>query len=200
MLNTINAKEKLLCAPITEPAVENCFAAIQEAERLADIIELRLDYFPAEILPKAIAELKTRITGIGKPLILTYRSREQGGMRDLSLADRLLFWRSLPQEIIQAIAFVDFELDLAESLTEDSPAPWSKVICSWHDIEGTPVNLFGIYDRIAATRAAVVKIASQANRIGDCLRLFDLLERKSAGKPIIVLGMGMPGFMTRILA
>ncbi|MBO0722730.1 MAG: shikimate dehydrogenase, partial [Blastocatellia bacterium] len=40
----------------------------------------------------------------------------------------------------------------------------------------------------------------QANRIGDCLRLFDLLERKSAGKPIIVLGMGMPGFMTRILA
>src|SRR5919108_4755248 len=112
----MNSLAKLLCVPITETSVESCFSAIQEAEKLADIIELRLDYFPAEILPRVISELQTRLPRLSKPLIVTFRPREQGGKRELSLEDRQLFWHSLPREIIHAIAFADFELDLAESL------------------------------------------------------------------------------------
>jgi 3-dehydroquinate dehydratase/shikimate dehydrogenase len=44
----------------------------------------------------------------------------------------------------------------------------------------------------------VVKIATEANRIGDCLRIFDLIEHSK--KPVIALAMGMPGVMTRVLA
>jgi 3-dehydroquinate dehydratase / shikimate dehydrogenase len=196
----MESQAKLICVPITETAVEECFAAIQDSERLADIIELRLDYFSAETLPRVIAELQARIPQISKPLIITFRPREQGGRRELSLPERQNFWHSLPQEIIQAMAFADFELDLAESFAEASPIPWSKVICSWHNIEETPATLFEIYDRIAGTRAGVVKIATQVDRIGDCLRLLELIERKRAAKPIIVLGMGMAGLMTRALA
>jgi 3-dehydroquinate dehydratase / shikimate dehydrogenase len=194
------SEAKLLCVPITETSVEGCFSAIQEAERLADAIELRLDYFPAEILPQVISELQTRLPRLGKPLIVTFRPREQGGRRDLSLAERQLFWHSLPREIIQAVAFADFELDLAESLNRNSPVPWDKVICSWHELEGTPADLLDIYQRLATTRAAALKIATQVNRIGDCLRLADLLERKAEARSMIVLGMGMPGFLTRVLA
>jgi 3-dehydroquinate dehydratase / shikimate dehydrogenase len=196
----LDSQARLLCVPITEAAVDKCFAAIQDSEQLADIIELRLDYFSADTLPQVIAELQARIARIGKPLIITFRPREQGGRRALTLQDRQNFWRSLPPEIVRAMSFADFELDLAESFSDSSPIPWSKVICSWHNIEETPAGLLEISERIAATRAAVVKIATQANRIGDCLRLFELIERKSAAKPIIVLGMGMPGLMTRILA
>jgi len=196
----MDSQERLLCVPITETSIERCFAAIQDSERLADIIELRLDCFSADTLPQVIAELQARIAQISKPLIVTFRPREQGGRRDLTLLDRQNFWRSLPQGIVHAMAFADFELDLAESFAEATPIPWSKVICSWHNIEETPAGLLEIYDRIAGTSAAVVKIATQANRIGDCLGLFELIERKSAVKPVIVLGMGMPGLMTRILA
>jgi 3-dehydroquinate dehydratase/shikimate dehydrogenase len=196
----IDSQARLLCVPITETAVDQCFAAIHGSEQLADIIELRLDYFSVDTLPQVIAELQARIAQIGKPLIITFRPREQGGRRAMTLQDRQSFWRGLPQEIVGAIAFADFELDLAESFADTSPIPWSKVICSWHNIEETPAGLLEIYERIAGTRAAVVKIATQANRIGDCLQLFELIERKSAAKPIIVLGMGTAGLMTRILA
>lgn len=199
-LETILSMEKFLCAPITETTVDNCFAAIQEAERLADLIELRLDYFSAETLPLVLAGLKQRSPDGAKPLIITFRPSEQGGRRDLSLEDRRLFWRRFAPEIIDSIAFADFELDLAESFAEGSPISWDKIICSWHDFERTPANLGEIYHRLARTRAAVVKIATQATTIGDCLRLFELLERKAEARPAIILGMGMPGFMTRVLA
>ncbi len=196
----MNSQTKLVCVPITETSVDKCFAAIADSERLADIIELRLDYFSAATLPLVIAELEARIRQISKPLIITFRPREQGGKRDLTLPDRQSFWRNLPPGIVQATAFADFEFDLAEIFAEASPIPWSKIICSWHDVDETPADLFEIYERIAATPAAVVKIATRVNRIGDCLQLIDLIERKSANKPIIVLGMDMPGLMTRVLA
>src|SRR5262245_54573134 len=157
----------LVCVPVTETNPAKFPAAIHEAEQTADAIELRLDYLPAEALPQLIAELRSRIAQIGKPLIFTFRPRQQGGKRDLSLQDRHNFWRGLPPEIINAIAFADFELDLVESFaSEQPPVPWSKVICSWHNFDETPEDLIERFERMARTPAAVVKIATQANRIG----------------------------------
>jgi 3-dehydroquinate dehydratase len=53
---------------------------------------------------------------------------------------------------------------------------------------------------MASTPAAIIKIVMQANRISDCLRLFELLEHAQSKKKVIVLGMGLPGLMTRVLA
>jgi 3-dehydroquinate dehydratase/shikimate dehydrogenase len=190
-----------ICVPITETDVEAFLATTGEAEQTADTIELRLDYLPAEALPQLIAELRSRTAQISKPLIVTFRPREQGGKRDLSLQDRHDFWRSLPPEIINAIAFADFELDLVESLAgEQPPIPWSKVICSWHNFGETPDDLIERFERMARTPAAVVKIATQANRIGDCLRIFEIIERANKPKPVIGLAMGLPGLATRVLA
>jgi 3-dehydroquinate dehydratase/shikimate dehydrogenase len=171
-------KLSLICVPITENSDDAFFASLHEAEQTADAIELRLDYLSAVSLPRVIAELRSRIRQITKPLIFTFRPGGQGGKRDLS-----------------------FEIDLVESFA-DSPPPisWSKVICSWHNFDETPPNLIEQFERIERTPAAVVKIATQANLIGDCLRLFEITERAKQSKPVIVLGMGMPGVMTRILA
>jgi len=191
----------LICIPITETNVEAFLATIREAEQTADAIELRLDYLPGGSLPQLIAELRSRIAQISKPLIITFRPREQGGKRNLTIQDRYDFWRSLPQEIINAIAFADFELDLVESfVSEQPPIPWSKVICSWHNFDETPDDLSERFERMARTPAAVVKVATQANRISDCLRIFEIIERANQPKPVIGLAMGLPGLATRALA
>jgi len=191
----------LICAPITETRVEAFLISIRGAERIADAIELRFDYLPAESLPQLIAELSSQVAHVSKPLILTFRPREQGGKRNLSLQDRRDFWRGLPREIVNSIAYADFEFDLAESFAnERPPMPWEKVICSWHDFTETPHDLIARYELMAVTPAAVVKIATQANRISDCLRVFELIEHSNGKKPVIALAMGLPGLMTRVLS
>src|SRR5262245_41931380 len=123
-----------ICVPITESTFDTFFAELREAEQTADAIELRLDYLSADTLPRVIAELRSQTGQIAKPLIYTFRPLEQGGKRDLSLEDRRNFWRSLPRELIEAISFADFELDLVECFADSPPPiPWSKVICSWHN-------------------------------------------------------------------
>src|SRR5262252_9212986 len=191
----------LICAPITEVNPDSFLATIPEAERIADAIELRFDYLPAESLPQLIVDLSSSIARVSKPLIFTFRPREQGGKRDLSLQDRRDFWRGLPPEIVSSIAYADFEFDLVESFANEAPpAPWEKVICSWHDFAETPHDLIARYDRMASTPPAVVKIVTQANRIGDCLRVFEVIEHAKGKKPLIALAMGLPGLMTRVLA
>src|SRR5207244_2676635 len=70
----------------------------------------------------------------------------------------------------------------------------------YHNFNETPADLSQLYDRIARTPAAVVKIATQAVRIADCLQIFEVFERRMSPKPVIALGMGLPGLPTRILA
>jgi 3-dehydroquinate dehydratase / shikimate dehydrogenase len=225
--------QKLICVPITETKAEAFLNAIEEAEKSADIIELRLDYLREDELVEVMRKLPqrdfaksagTNLTQYGERerpeppeanlltkrrsltlpvlhqlLLFTFRPCEQGGMRDLTLADRLRFWYGLSEETKALITFADFELDLVEHLAEQTPPlPWSKIICSHHNFNETPANLHEIYERIARTPAAVIKIATKANRIADCLPLFELMERGE--KPVIILGMGLPGIATRILA
>jgi 3-dehydroquinate dehydratase / shikimate dehydrogenase len=191
----------IICAPITETSASTFLTTTHEAEQVADAIELRFDYLPDEALPQLIVKLYSRVARVSKPLILTFRPREQGGKRDLSLQDRRDFWRGLPPEIGASIAFADFEFDLVESFADERPpVAWEKVICSWHDFAETPHDLIARYDRMASSPAAVVKIATQANRISDCLRVFELIEHAKGKKPVIALAMGLPGLMTRALA
>ncbi len=188
---------KLLCVPITEISADSFLSAIDEAANIADIIELRLDYLPDPELAKVLAALPTQ--KLTKSLLFTFRPREQGGRRELPLATRLNFWRSLQSEILNLISFADFELDLVEHLADKiPPISWDKIICSNHNFDETPANIGETYDRIARTPAAIIKIATKVNSITDCLPLFDLMNR--GAKPAIILGMGLPGIATRILA
>lgn len=190
--------QKLICVPITETRAPEFLNAMEEAARTADAVELRLDYLEPQELAEVLRRLPARSTAAVTPLIFTFRPREQGGMRDLSLAERQAFWRALSREIKDLLAFADFELDLVESFGESAPLAWQKTICSQHDFNETPANLREIYERIARTPAAIVKMATKANRISDCLPLFDLMQRGE--KPVIILGMGLAGISTRVLA
>ena len=188
----------MICVPITESAPEAFLHAIADAAQTADLIELRLDYLDAAGC-RTVLEALPQMAESGM-LLLTFRPAEQGGRRDLSLQDRQTFWRGLSSEVVRAIRFADFEFDLVESFAGDSPVPWKKVICSWHDFDQTPDDLRQRYDRMADTPAAVVKIATMANRISDSLRIFELLDHARGKKPVIALAMSLAGIVTRILS
>ncbi len=189
--------QPLICVPITETKAEAFLNAIEEAEKTADIIELRLDHLTDKDPVYLLKVLSIKREQFRKPFILTYRPREQGGQKDLTIADRRNFWRKFNGWDL--VAYADIELDMVQRLEQaELPIPWHKVICSQHNFDETPANLHEIYERIARTPAAIVKIATKANRIADCLPLFDLMQRGE--KPVIILGMGLPGIATRILA
>ncbi len=189
--------QPLICVPITETKAEAFLNAIEEAAKTADIIELRLDYLTDKDPVYLLKVLSIKREQFRKPFILTYRPREQGGQKDLTIVDRRNFWRKFNGWDL--VAYADIELDMVQRLEQaELPIPWHKVICSQHNFDETPANLHEIYERIARTPAAIVKIATKANRIADCLPLFDLMQRGE--KPVIILGMGLPGIATRILA
>jgi 3-dehydroquinate dehydratase/shikimate dehydrogenase len=174
---------------VCEKDLEALRSTSERAIEWADLIELRLDCL-AEI-PENLSELTRTLS---RPLILTFRPSEQGGHRKSTREERRRFWSSnaLHGESI----WWDIEGDLVHDLAPD----WSRVIASHHDFSGVPDDLEQIYERLARTPAAVLKIAVHANDILDCIPVFQLLDRaRREGREIIAIAMGNAGIATRVL-
>jgi 3-dehydroquinate dehydratase / shikimate dehydrogenase len=172
-----------VCATDLDALRNDC----ERAAEWGDFIELRLDCLDS------IDHIDEVVKSSSRPVIVTYRPAQQGGHQDLSRAERARFWKTAPHgdEV-----WWDIESDLAGELSPD----WKRVIVSHHDFAGVPTDLEQIYERLAATPAAVLKIAVQAGDTLDCLRVFKLLERaQNESKQLIAIAMGNAGLATRIL-
>ncbi len=177
-----------ICVPVCVQRARELSPAIASAARVADIIELRLDYLPPAELESAKSILSSLSGKAENPIILTMRSGEQGGRVSLDLDQRSQFWSSLGSAADNCLK--DFELDLAQEFMrrKDAQVDWSKVICSYHNFTGVPPNLEQIYESMAATPAKILKIAVQANDATDCLPVFRLLERaQREGREMIAI-------------
>jgi len=178
-----------VCVPVCEKDLDALRSACDRAAEFSDLIELRLD-----CLDKFPTGLEDLVNGLSRPLILTFRSSEQGGYRHSTREERKTFWTSIAPRA-QAIWW-DVEGDLVNDLSPD----WSRVIASHHDFSGVPADLDQIYERLASTPAAVLKIAVQANDITDCIPVFHLLERgRKQGREVVAIAMGNAGIATRVL-
>lgn len=193
MPNTYSDSVKI-CIPVGAAEFDEFRTLCERAAGMADVVELRLDYLREIDFEK----LFSLIHSIECQTLLTFRPKEQGGRSNANLKERLQFWskaKNLP------VSFFDFELDLAEALKDEKEIDWQRVIISHHDFEKTPDDLEMLYERMSQTPAYIIKIATQANDITDCLAHFRLLERaKSEGRELIPIAMGEAGKITRILA
>ena len=190
-----------VCVPVCVDRAAEVRGAFERAAPHADIFELRLDCLAPEELEAGAREAADAAGD--RPLILTLRPREQGGRRDLTQAERLDFWKkSFPQA---PHTFADIELDLARLLLRPGAAhgfapDWGRVVCSHHDFSPQPSNLEAIYEGLAATPAAVLKLAVGAETAADCAPVFRLLERAGReGRQLIPVAMGDGGLLTRVL-
>jgi 3-dehydroquinate dehydratase/shikimate dehydrogenase len=195
-----------ICVPVCVSRASDIAPAIARAEQVADIIELRLDCLTQADFSQVERDLAELCQQSSRPIIFTLRPAEQGGRHALTRETRLRFWSSEISRLLTGNEnYADVELDIALGLMhtgEEIPAPdWNRVICSYHDFTGVPAELEKIYERMAQTKARILKIAVQANDITDCLPLLRLLERaRHEWRELIAIAMGAAGIMTRILA
>jgi len=109
----------------------------------------------------------------------------------------------LIEAISAGAAFVDLEVDSEDTFKNEivrhARARGCRVIVSYHDFERTPkrAELEHVVDWCFETGADIAKIACRVNSTGECALLLGLLHDS---RPLVVVGMGRKGRITRIVA
>ena len=155
----------------------------------ADLIELRLDSVDDPSAAGALA-------GRTRAVIVTCRPTWEGGQFRGSEDERrrlLVEAHTLGAEFIDVEWRARFDDVLAET-------GGRRVVLSTHDFRSTPSDLSEVARAMRATGAQVLKIATKASALSDCLRLMELGRDESKRGSIVVVGMGEAGLPSRMLA
>ncbi|MDY7038024.1 MAG: type I 3-dehydroquinate dehydratase, partial [Thermodesulfobacteriota bacterium] len=183
----------MFCIPIIAKNTDEALKKIGIANAMADILEIRLDVMD-------IFDLQAIIQSVSKPVIVTYRSKKQGGNGTADYETRI---RYLLQAIEMEADFVDVEysmpLDFRQKLFHVRSS--SRLIISNHLSGGTPssAELENIFRKMAATGADIVKIITHARRAEDNLRILGLIPfAHNLSVKIIAFAMGRIGRISRI--
>jgi 3-dehydroquinate dehydratase/shikimate dehydrogenase len=159
----------------------------RDAARDADLVELRLDTV-------ADPDVAAALEGRHQPVIVTCRPAWEGGAFKGSEEERHRF---LKEALARGAEYVDVEERAGfGDLLKEHP---QRIVLSKHDFAGVPSDLFESVHAMKATGAAVVKIAVTSARLSDAVPLLDVARRLDGPGAHVLIGMGEPGLVTRIL-
>ena len=183
----------MICIPIMARNNTEALEKIAEVSALADMIELRLD-----VMEKF--DLKEIIESATNPILVTYRSKREGGEGSADYGTRVHY---LLEAMEAGSDYVDVEFSI--------PLEWRQrvfqmkgscgLVVSCHLLNGTPhrEKLEGILKNMAATGADIVKIVTWARAWEDNFRVLELIPKAQAmGIGIIAFCMGPLGRISRI--
>jgi 3-dehydroquinate dehydratase type I len=183
------------CIPIVETTMGKALITIKKANRLADLIELRVDYLRNLELPLLLQNRK-------KPFIVTNRRKEEGGQYRGEERKRL----DVLQEAIHLGAdYIDVELATQRSWLQDlvRNKRGTQVILSFHDFRRTPSlkELQRISWRMIQLGADVIKVVPFARSWEDNLNILSLIPfAKKRKQKIVAFCMGEKGKSSRIFS
>lgn len=181
----------MICIPIIADNLESALQDMAEASKVADIIELRVDYMKNP-------DLKRLLEGRILPVIVTNRPVREGGRFSGNEEERFALLKSATE--LQA-DYIDIEHDSVQYLcggtAHRAPATKTKVIVSYHNFHETPDDLTNVYQRLSQSGADIIKIVTFANTITDNIKIYRLLRQ--AKMPTISFCMGEYGMISRIL-
>ena len=198
-----------ICVPI---AYETEDEILEESARIAknsaaDIAEWRIDWYADVFDTKKRNELarKIRETLLGKPLLVTFRSKKEGGERSITTQD----YQTLLEDVIasKTADLVDVELSqgiaCAKALIEQAHQAGIGVIMSRHDFEKTPdvSNLIESMEEMMRCGADVCKIAMMPQSYADVATLFSATGTMKERHPqalLITMSMGPKGCVSRL--
>jgi len=166
---------------------------MSEAAPLADILEIRLDVMES-------FDLEEIIQSASRPVIVTYRSKKEGGSGLARYETRI---RYLLRAIEVGADFVDVEYSMPQVYRQElfQLRGSSGLIISAHLLNKTPPQekLEDTFRKMAATGADVVKIITHARTPEDNLRVMGLIPlAKNLDVNIIAFCMGPAGRISRI--
>jgi len=180
-----------ICISLTEETTERTIERMLELAPAADLFEIRGDLI-LDLDLLALLRARTR------PLVFTCRPASEGGRWSDSEARRRM---SLLEAVKRGFDYVDVEsrCDFLDVMVEKAGR---GLIVSWHDLEGVPDDLDGLYRRMCEQGADVAKLAVTPRSIADVGRLLSFAERTAGGggRPLVAIAMGPLGMLTRVLA
>ncbi len=153
-----------------------------------EMAEIRLDL--TEYTPDQIKKVFAHPT----PTVATCRPDNMGPEKQLEI---------LTLAIESGAHYVDVEIEAApvqqQALLAVARKHNCRVIISYHNYECTPGmrELYSLLDECYAKGADVAKLAVQANSKADSARILGLYSNE---KPLVALGMGEAGKITRVLS
>lgn len=183
-----------LCVVICGPTINEAREQVKKASARADLLEFRIDQFHFSHLG-SIASIKD---STNLPVIFTLRKRSQGGEFSGDEQERLQMIRQLAA--LQP-AYLDLEYDLHDHFDEIKEiSPDTKLICSYHDFEHTPKDLYSILEVMRHECVSIYKIAAIAYSTVDAMRMLRFVrDTRKKGIQIVGTSMGEYGVPTRIL-
>jgi 3-dehydroquinate dehydratase I len=198
-----------ICVPLVQQTVDELRAAVlQLPADDFDLVEIRIDHFADVDDHQAVLsalEAVRHSLAPGIPILFTFRSRPEGGARDIDLADyEALLALAAKSGLVDAIDVEMFtELGGLERIVNGAHAQGCAVIMSSHDFEKTPQH-HQIIARLSLQQdlgADVVKLAAMPTNAADVLTLLSATEefvRTLATRPVITMAMGPLGVVTRL--
>ena len=180
-------KPARLCVTVTAATMAELRTRRDAVADGADMVELRLDTVSDPSAAGALAGRK-------KPVLVTCRHRDEGGYFAGTEEERR---RILAEALSLGAEFVDVEWNRAcADLIQQSGG--RRIVLSHHDFSGVPADLGQKASAMLGSGAEVVKLSVMAHRLSDNLVLRNLGRHTRI--PVVLVGMGIAGVPSRVLA
>lgn len=197
-----------ICVPLTgrdADALRTDAAAV--ADVAPDVVELRIDHLHHVEHPAAAEEALAAVRSVlpDVPLLFTFRTRSEGGARDLEPDGyEALLLAAIGSGRIDAVDVELFtERERLVRIVDAAHAAGVPVVMSSHDFAGTP-DREELVGRLIAQQdlgADVVKIAVMPHDPADVLTLLDATVAYTStvgARPAITMAMGGLGLVSRL--
>jgi 3-dehydroquinate dehydratase/shikimate dehydrogenase len=180
-----------ICVSLSEATTVGMIDRMVDLAHVADLFELRADCVQ-DLDLLTILRAKTR------PLLLACRPAAEGGRYPDDESRRRLI---LLEGVRRGFEYVDVEFrsQFVDVMVEKAGR---GLVVSYHDFDGTPDDLRGLYTAMCAHGADIVKLAVTPQSVSDVARLmaFAAEVREGGGPRLLPIAMGPLGVVTRILA
>lgn len=202
-----NAGRPKICVPLVGRTQQEIMAEVENLEDLAfDLAELRIDFFEGVEHPEQVGALLAEInSSFKKPLLFTFRSKKEGGERELSMERYFELVRLAIRSGL--VDMVDLELFSSEEevikLIAEASEKNVKVILSSHDFFRTPPKdeIVARLVKMQELGADITKIAVMPQSEEDVLTLLAAtleMKKTKADRPCITMSMGKYGIISRL--
>ncbi len=204
----IGAGRPKICVPVTartrRELLEN-IKLIRQNKSMIQLLEWRVDWFDSclnfQRVENALAELRSAFPNL--PVIFTFRSREEGGKRQIYFRDYRNLYLRIAQKSLAEIIDVEIEKQgPTEQLIQELKKKNVTVIASNHHFEGTPSlqEMISVLEKMQRSGADIVKLAVMPNSKSDVMNLMQaaLTVKEKKKTPVVAMAMGELGRVSRL--
>ncbi len=172
-----------------------------------DVVEFRVDFLDIALDAGKLAALGPKVAAQlnGKPLIVTFRTKAEGGNKTIADADYGALYKTLLKA--QFADLIDVEMFRSEAVVRRLVAGAHQVgafiVMSNHDFSGTPpaAELLARLRRQQELGADVLKLAMMPRDPSDVLELLRAtweMASRYAERPMMTMSMGGTGVVSRL--